>query len=733
VPAPPPAQRRAGSVVLIGLLAVALYAAFARGAVDIPDETRLQVLLTALALGAAAAWLAPRSLGARAPARAWWGLALLLAFGAWSALSLLWSVAPAQTWVELNRALEYALVVGLALAVGSSDTRSLNRFTLGWLIVATAVGLYAIGGKVAPWLNVPGVFDLNHTEILSRLRAPLDYWNALSLCVVLAVPIAIVRAADPHCGARRRLWSLLSLPLLLTVAALTYSRGGIVALVVVLAVLTFLGGRRLRPAAVLALGALTAAPSLAYAFSQSALTHDGVSVSARTGPGHVLGAIFVASLTALWFAGRRLIALEAVTHWTPERSRATWRAVTIAVGAAVLFAVLAAALSSRGLGGTISHQVSSFKAVKRDTISDPNRLLSTSSGNRWVWWKEAAAAFSDRPLQGWGAGSFPVTHLLYRKPPALPVRQPHDLPLQLLAEDGLVGALLAYGGLLALLAAALARVRALAAAGPERERDHMLALACVAAAIAWLVHGLIDWDWDIPGVTIPALALLAVAAAIPPVRDSVPTFTAPRRQSVMVVSLAAVTLALLAFATSAILPAWSQSKARGALDLAAAHNDPASLARAADQADLAARLNPLATEPLIDAATIAANRGLPGQARHYLLEAVDRAPYDASSWDRLALLALQTGDRAGARRAALRALSLDPINPATAAIAASAVSLSAPPQDSPTATGTPLPTPAPTPTAATTPSSAAPAPTPASPGEPPALRALLRSARAQRR
>lgn len=712
---------------------MALYAAFARGAVDIPDETRLQVLLTALALGASAAWLAPGSIRARAPARAWWGLALLFAFGAWSALTLLWTVAPAQTWVELNRALEYALVVGLGLAVGSSDARALSRFTRGWLIVATAVAIYAFGGKVAPWLNIPGVFDLNQTAVLSRLRAPLDYWNALALCVILAVPIAVVRAADSLNSERARLWSLLSLPLLLTVAALTYSRGGIVALVVVLAVLTFLGGRRLRPAAVLALGALAAAPSIAYAFSQSALTHDGVPVSTRTGPGLVLGLIFIASLTALWLGGRRLIALEAVTSWTPERSRATWRAVSIAVAATVLFAVLAAALSSRGLGGTISHQVNSFKSVKRDPISDPNRLVSTSSGNRWVWWKEAAASFSDRPIQGWGSGSFVVTHLLYRRPPALPVRQPHDLPLQLLSEDGLVGALLAYGGLLALLAAALSRRRALAAAGPERERDHMLALACIAAAIAWLVHGLIDWDWDIPGVTIPALALLAVAAAIPPPRDSAPRFAAPRRAGVMAASLAAVTLALLAFATSAILPAWSQSKAQGALDLAAAHNDPASLARAADQADLAARLNPLSTQPLIDAATIAANRGLPAQARRYLLEAVHRAPYDAASWDQLALLALQTGDRAGARHAALRALSLDPINPATAAIAASTVSLSAPPQDSPTATGTPLAAPAPTSTTAATPTAAAVGPTATSPGEPPGLAALIRQARALHR
>jgi tetratricopeptide (TPR) repeat protein len=653
------------------------------------------VLLTALALGAAAAWLAPASLRARAPASAWWGLALLLAFGAWSALSLIWSVAPAQTWVELNRALEYALVVALALAVGSSGQRSLNRFTFGWLIVASLVALYAIGGKVAPGLHVSGLFDLNHTAVLSRLRAPLDYWNALALCMVLAVPIAIVRAADPRCASRRRLWSLVALALLLTVAAMTYSRGGILALVVAAGVLTFLGGRRLRPLAVLALAALATAPALAYAFSQSALTHDEVPLAQRTGPGIVLGLILVASFTGLWFAGRRLIALESVTHWTPDRSRTAWRGVAFAVAAVIIVAAVAAASSSRGLGGTISHQVNSFKAVKHDSISDPNRLLSTNSGNRWVWWKEAAGAFAARPLQGWGAGSFVVTHLLYRKPPPLPVRQPHDLPVQLLAEDGLVGALLAYGGLLALLAAALARVRALAAAGPERERDHMLALACVAAGIAWLVHGLIDWDWDIPGVTIPALALLGVAAAIPATRDTVPTFTPQRRTGTMTVALGAVTIALCAFAASAILPAWSQSKARGALNLAAARTDPTSLARAADQADLAARLNPLATEPLADAATIAADRGLATQARRYLLAAVDRAPYDAAVWDRLALLALSLGDRAGARRAALRALSLDPANPATAGIAAETVTLAAPPQDSPTATGTPLPEPLP--------------------------------------
>ena len=698
-------------MLLAGLLAVELYAAFAHGAVDIPDETRLQVLLSLLALVVAAGWLAAGSLRVRAPVAALWGLGLLVAFAAWSALSLAWSVAPAQTWVELNRALEYVLVVAIALVVGSSDRRALNRFTYGWLIVATLVALYAIGGKVVPGLHVGGVFDLNHTALLSRLRAPLDYWNALSLLVVLATPVAIVRAGDPHCAPARRLQSLLALALLLIVAGLTYSRGGILVLVLALAVLMFVGGRRLRPLLVFALGALAAAPALAYAFSVGALTHDGVALSKRTGPGLLLGLIIVVSLAALWFAGRALIAREESVEWTPARARAAWRLLAAALAVAVLATVIGAAASARGLGGTISHQFDDFTAVKRDNVADPNRLLSTNSGNRWVWWKEAAGAFSARPLQGWGAGSFPVTHLLYRQPPPLPVRQPHNTLLQLLAEDGLVGALLAYGGLLALLAAALARMRSLA---PGRER--MLALACVAAAIAWLVHGLIDWDWDIPGVTIPALALLGVAAALPPGAGVEPAYPS-RRSATRPLALAVATLALCAFAASALLPAWSQSKARAALGVAASTSDPSRLASAGDQADLAARLNPLATEPLVVAATIAAQRGLTADARRYLIEAVDRAPYDAGAWDRLAVLALSLGDRAGAARAALRAVSLDPLNGAAAGIAAAAVTLAAPPQDSPTATGTPL---APAPTPAGPP--AAPAPTPALPPAAPTRR-----------
>src|SRR5205085_9953700 len=134
--------------------------------------------------------------------------------------------------------------------------------------------------------------------------------------------------------------------------------------------------------------------------------------------------------------------------------------------------------------GRVGDAFDSFKST--DTVArqtDPNRLLSYNSGNRWTWWKEAAGAWSAKPVAGWGAGSFPVTHRLYRREP-LSVQQPHSVPLQWLAETGLAGLLLAGGALLALLAAALAGVRrepwALRAAPPARGA----AAALLAVAVA---------------------------------------------------------------------------------------------------------------------------------------------------------------------------------------------------------------------------------------------------------
>ncbi len=143
----------------------------------------------------------------RATPAAGWGVALLVAFAGWAALSITWSIAPDESWLEANRALAYALVAGLGIVLGSSLPRAAERVGAG------PAGhrhrdrrSTRSGGKLFPWLHVGGLIDLNHTDRFSRLRAPLDYWNALGLVCVVAVPIAMRVVVELRYRAAGRGW-----------------------------------------------------------------------------------------------------------------------------------------------------------------------------------------------------------------------------------------------------------------------------------------------------------------------------------------------------------------------------------------------------------------------------------------------------------------------------------------------------------------------------------------------
>ena len=653
------ARPTAGVALLVALLGAAGYAAFAEGAAGQPEEGWLQVGVALIALVAAAAWLGTGRLTARPSPLAIAGIVLLLAYAGWSAISLAWSVAPDRTWAEVNRGLTYALVVAIALLAAANTPRAIERVAMGWLAIAVAVAVYALGGKV-----LPGVLD--HAADVARLRAPLEYWNALGLVCVLAAPIALRVATERERTPIARTGGLVALMLLLTCLGLTYSRGGFIALGAALAVLTAAGGARLRGLAAFALAALAAAPALALGWTDDALTGNGVALDERIDAGLVLGAALLAGIVLLAGTARLAIRAEASIRWTPERSRRTW----LALGA------VAVVLAGGGIAALASSDaLDDFTEVRRDRIYEPGRLLSTTSANRWAWWREAFGAFADEPVRGWGAGSFPVSRRLYRATP-LDVQQPHSVPLQFAAETGVPGLLLGLGAVGLLLAAAVGRVRSL----PDgRERD--LAVALLAGASAWAVHALADWDWDIPGVTVPALIFLGVLAA----RPGPPAAPGPGRW----LALAAGSLALAAFAASAALPAWSDAKTDAALR-AVEDRSPERLKDGAADADLAARLNPLAVRPLFAAASIAEARGRELEAREHLLDAVDRAPWSAEAWQRLSRLALGLADREGAHRAALRLLELDPGNPDVVAFARQAQGVTTPPEASATASGTPL-------------------------------------------
>ncbi|HVS27946.1 MAG TPA: O-antigen ligase family protein [Solirubrobacteraceae bacterium] len=708
--------------LLLALLVLLAYAAFAHGAVQPTQESRLQVALALVALLACAAWLfGDGSLRLAATPQAWLGLGLLATLAGWMALSLAWSVAPDRTWIEFNRTLTYALVVLLAIAVGVSHPRAVTRLATGWLVIAVAVALYSLGEKVLPGLHVHPLFDLNQTGSLSRLRGPLQYWNALALVCAMAAPVALRLAADERRSRRSRLAAQAALLVLIVVIGLTYSRGGVIALAVgLLVVFVLVRHARFRAALLLGLALLAALPPLLFAFVDSAVAGNFVPLGSREGAGALLGLVLIVSLAGMLWLARRLIMRDWGTLWAPRPSRQLVRGGLAVVVTALLVLTVALGASDRGVAGAVSHQFHSFTATRGTSLSDPNRLLSTSSGNRWVWWREAVGAWSHHPWAGSGAGSFPVLHLQYRHNRLL-VLQPHSVPLQFLAETGVIGALLALGGLGLLLFAAARAVRAI-----SDRAEQALAATLLAAAIAWLVHGSIDWDWDIPGVTLPVLVFLGVLVGRATRAETMPesggagaatdeggvapsrlAVAASRSDALRALALAGAAALLCAFAISSALPAIAASKAGSALGGLPSKPTPAQLRDAEARARLAARLNPLSDEGLLAAAAIVERRGDVLRARGLILRAIAREPQDEVAWESLARLDFVRRDLEGVRRASERALVLNPFDDGVLSLARQAEANVTPVTDSGTATGTPLALPARPAGAATAPAGAA--------------------------
>src|SRR5437016_5993460 len=124
VRAPPRATPHAPAVLAAALLLVVLYAAFSHGGAALSTSARIQVALAAMTAGAGAAWLWTGGLRLATPRLAIAGVVLLAMFATWSGITVFWSVAPEQTWIALNRAISYVIVLCLAIGLGASDPRA---------------------------------------------------------------------------------------------------------------------------------------------------------------------------------------------------------------------------------------------------------------------------------------------------------------------------------------------------------------------------------------------------------------------------------------------------------------------------------------------------------------------------------------------------------------------------------------------------------------------------------
>jgi hypothetical protein len=431
----------------------------------------------------------------------------------------------------------------------------------------------------------------------------------------------------------------------------------LLALAVGVCVCLLLSGDALRLAAWLAVAGLGALPPLVLGLSSRSLTADGVALGRREHAGLLLLVVLVGCAVVAALAAERLLVAERTFTLSPAHRRRLRQGLAVIAGGAVIAAALALALSSRGLSGSVGHAWNSFTTTRAISVSNPDRLLSADSANRWVWWREAAGAFSDRPLTGWGAGSFGRVHLLYRQD-MLPVSHAHSAPLEWLAETGLPGALLAIGAWLLLLATGVAAARSRLIPGPR-----VLKAASMAAVLAYAVHALYDWDWEMPGITLPALILLGVlcgsagrrvAGGSRPAAGS-PAETGP---ALRLLALLALSAGLCTLALSSVLPSVAAGRASAAFVAASAGR----LGQAHADAVAAAALDPLSDAGPEAEATVALHRGDEPLTRAYVLQAIARDPTDDAAWQQLAVVDFELGRWREDLRAAQRVLELDPFS-----------------------------------------------------------------------
>jgi hypothetical protein len=522
----------------------------------------------------------------------------------------------------------------------------------------------------------------------ARLRAPYDYWNAVGLTAAFGVPPALWLGArrSGHAAINALAYPIMGI-LLLTVL-LAYSRGSLLAVAIGLAFWFAVVPLRLRGVAVLATGALGALVVTGWDFSQDTLTEDKVAIGQRATSGHELGLAVVVMIIVLLAMGLA-IGFTAARR-SPSRPARKRAGALILVGLALVpvLLVVALALSSKGLGGSISSGWDSLTDPnsKATVLNDPSRLTSVGSV-RARYWDESLKVFKAHKVKGVGAGGYKTARLRYRTD-NLDVQHAHGYAVQTAADLGALG-LLASAALTLSWMFATARTlgwrvplprfaesvvrRPPTQAGARgldpRVRfgpEHVAMATLATCVLIFAVHSFIDWTWFVPGTAVMALVAAGWVAGRGPLEEAAadPRMLGARlaqgvRSPVRVaVAVGAIALAGLA-AWTAWLPLGSVHAQNEALTLASKDYNKA-IAEVKTSEDR----NPLSIYPLLTRALVESTAHHRPQAREALVAAVRLQPNNASTWEYLSGFALeQENNPQLALRLLGPALYLDPQSP----------------------------------------------------------------------
>jgi O-antigen ligase len=565
-----------------------------------------------------------------------WGVAaasILLAFAGWVLLSQDWSHAPARALIESDRAFLYALVC-LLFATVPRSARGLRVILWGFAVAAAAVCAAGLVSRV-----LPGVIPTSANVSNERLAYPVTYWNALGMLAALGILACLHLSASEREPRSARILGAAAIPLLAVTLFFTFSRGAIAVVGISLVAYIVLARPRGLPSALLAtVPATVVALAVAYGADRLATAHP--TAPAAAGQAHhvalVTGIAIVAA--ALLRAALLWLDVRLVRVRLPARSR-RWVAVSGAVMAVVLIVGAALALDAPGRLERQYHRFVSGGSLE-GTRDARKRLTDPANNGRLDHWRLALHTFERHRLEGRGAGTYELEWARER-PEQFVVIDAHSLYLETLAELGVVGLLLLGTALLILAVVAAVRIR-----GPDRA----LHAAIFSMILAWLIHAGIDWDWEMPVITLWLFAIGGAALARP--AGEAPRFGSPARVTRVLAGLVAL--------GCAIAPALIYTSQRH-LDRSVRSFERADCPGAVDQALAANSAVPMRPEPFEILAYCDVRLGRPELAVRAMEEAVERDP---QAWQLRYGLAVVRGAAGRDPRAQARlAVRLNPREP----------------------------------------------------------------------
>ena len=663
-----------GLAIVLGA-ALAALAFVSGGGADLEPDTWVEIAL--IAIGATLA------IGAvlRSAAAPVWGLVTVVLFVAVAALAMVsisWSVQPADSWVAANQTIAYLVAFAGAAALARLAPERWPALLGAIAITTTVVCGYALLVKVFPG-------SLDGGEVLGRLRAPLDYWNAVGLLAALGLAPCLWAGARPEGKRIVRALTVPALAVLLVTLVLSYSRGALAVAVAGLVLWFAVVPLRLRGALVLGVGALGAAAVAAWALSTPAITHDLVSLRSRTAAGHDFGLLLLLVVVALAGGGcAAALAMDRVPLTAGIRRR-IGIALVVLVACFPAGGVVALAVSSRGLTGQVSHIWQRLTNTNGGAGDSAGRLVQVSN-SRARYWTEGLKVGEHAWFKGVGAAGYGTARNRYSRDFRL-AQHAHSYVIETFADFGVLGLCLSLALLVGWGVAAARAVGArLAPAAVPRERiaERAGLLTLVVVVVTFGLHSAIDWTWFIPAAAVPALVCAGWLAGRGPLARPVGRLARPAdggngrsehppRRERIALGIRAATGAIArsplrsgmaaALGALAIVSAWTVWQ-----PLRSAHAEQAALAElgaghvtaALADARTARARDPFAVTPLWDLSVIYDVLGDRAAARLALVQAVHLQPSNASTWVQLAQYDLKLGQLQEATAVLRTALELGP-------------------------------------------------------------------------